>query len=527
MNRQRKPLTASLGRVEEWVQIQINLFLRVQIHGKLACTYAISEICTLVKSVVFNRDFIMNKYEQLEESLRDQIRAGQLSPGQRLPSIRQLRNATSLSKSTVLAAYSHLEAEGLIEARPRSGYFVRAANKSYNSIKMPANSSPSDKPHQVSTGQVLIDIMKKGAAFDLIPAPGPQSGDSIESLRRCIARAVRKQSLKEQAYYDEPQGSHVLRSQLSHRMLQGGSRVSADDLVITSGCQHSLLLALMATTAPGDIVAVESPGFYGAFQLLEALGLKALELPSSADHGLSADALELALQHWSIKVLMLSPAFATPTGACMPESAKRQILSLAKKHDLAIIEDDIYGDLFFDLQRPRTLHSYDDSGSVLLCSSFSKSLSRDLRIGWILPGKYLEKVRRLKVVTSLAGSLTMQNGISEYLSEGAYDRFLRQRRLQYRQQCEQLQSLIEKYLPMSEACSRPTGGLSLWLELPAQIDSLDLFFKAKQKGISITPGPLFTAQNRYKNFLRLSFFHPWTEERENALNILGDLILST
>lgn len=524
MNRRLKRLTASLGRAEEWVQIQKNLFLWAQIHGKLACTHAISEICTQIKLGVFNRTFVMNKYEQLEESLRDQIRAGQLRPGERLPSIRQLRDASELSKSTVLAAYAHLEAEGLIEARPRSGYFVRTANQSNNSIKMPGNSSPSDQPCRVSTGQVLIEIMKEGTAFDLMSAPVLQSHDSNEFLRRCLARAVRKQTLQEQAYYDEPQGSYALRNQLSHRVQQSGSQVSADSFVITSGCQHSLLLALMATTEPGDIVAIESPGFYGAFQLLEALGLQALELPSSSDQGLSADALELALEHWSIKALMLSPAFATPTGATMPESAKKRIISLASKNDFAVIEDDIYGDLFFGLQRPRSLHSYDDSGSVLLCSSFSKSLSRDLRIGWIIPGKYSEKVSHLKVVTSLAGSLTTQKGVSEYLSEGAYDRFLRRRRFQYRQQCDQLQSLIEKFLPMSEACSRPTGGLSLWLELPDSVDCLELFFKARKKGISITPGSLFTAQNRYKNFLRLSFSHPWTTEREQALKVLGNLI---
>lgn len=464
------------------------------------------------------------RYEQLEQRLREQIRIGQLAVGERMPSVRQLSRDATLSKSTVLAAYARLEAEGLIEARPRSGYFVAAQTQSASTLTKPATSEPSIQPVPVSVGQVLVDIMEKGTAFDLLPPPPKPVHDSNEPLRRCLARALRRQSRLEQEYYDEPQGLLMLREQLSHRLAHGGSQVSASELVVTSGCQHALLLALMATTQPGDVVAIESPGFYGAFQLLEALGLQALELPCSVDTGISPDALALALQHWPVKALMLSPSYSTPTGACMPEASKLKILSLAKTHGVAIIEDDIYGELPFGLQRPRTLHSYDDTGSVLLCSSFSKCLSRDLRVGWMAPGKYLEKVKRLKVVTSLASSATAQQGVSEYLADGAYDRYLRQRRQQYRRQCDQLQELIVQHLPMATACSYPQGGLALWLELPESVDSLQLFHQARQQGITITPGRLFTAQERYHHFLRLSFAQPWTQERQDALRSLGKMI---
>lgn len=472
------------------------------------------------------------RYERLEQRLREQIRIGQLAVGERLPSVRQLSRDAAVSKSTILTAYARLEAEGLIEARPRSGYFVAVPAQSVSALTKPATSEPSIQPVPVSVGQVLVDIMEKGTAFDLLPPPSKPVRDSHEPfsnepLRRCLARALRRQSRLEQEYYDEPQGLLILREQLTQRLAQGGSQVTAGELVITSGCQHALLLALMATTQPGDVVAIESPGFYGAFQLLEALGLQALELPSSVDTGISPDALALALQHWPVKALMLSPSYSTPTGACMPEASKLKILSLAKAHGIAIIEDDIYGELPFGLQRPRTLHSYDDSGSVLLCSSFSKCLSRDLRVGWIAPGKYLEKVKRLKVVTSLACSATAQQGVSEYLADGAYDRYLRQRRQQFRRQCDQLQELIVQHLPMATACSYPQGGLALWLELPESVDTLQLFHLARQQGITITPGRLFTAQERYHHFLRLSFAQPWTEERCGALQSLGKMIANS
>ncbi len=464
-------------------------------------------------------------YQQLEQTLRDEIKSGQRAPADRLPSVRQLCAEHEVSKSTVLVAYGRLESEGLIEARPRSGYFVSAPQKTKkNILQSPAPSQPTSAPAEVSAGQVLVDIMEQGAAFDLLPSTEVSPGN--EALRRCLSRAQRQQSSAEQLYYDEPMGLSSLRTQLAQRLGQSGSQIDKNELVITSGCQHALLLALMATTQPGDVVAVESPGYYGVFQLLETLGLQALELPSSAESGISPDALELALQHWNVQALMISPCYATPTGACMPEANKRRILELTQPRGIAIIEDDIYGDCYFGLQRPRSLHSYDDTGSVLLCSSFSKSLSRDLRVGWIAPGRYLEQVKRLKVVTALASSRTLQQGISRFLEEGSLDRHLRHMRQQHRDQCQELQTLIPKYLPMATRCSQPEGGVALWLELPDSVDTVSLYAKARALGITITPGRLFTAQDRYQNFLRMSFAHPWTTKRKEALKKLGKLVLT-
>lgn len=464
-------------------------------------------------------------YRQLEQTLRQEIHCGQRVAGDRLPSIRQLSLDSKHSKSTILTAYSRLEAEGLIEARPRSGYFV-SAQFQLNALKIPPLSQPIVKPAPVSVDQVLVDIMEQGAAFDLLPLSHHASQASAGNiqLRRNLARAQRKQSAAEQLYYDEPLGLQALREQIAQRMSLGGGRVKADELVISAGCQHALLMALMATTQAGDLVAVESPGFYGVLQLLDVLGLQALELPSSAETGLSPDGLELALQHWDIRALVLSPNYSTPTGACMPETSKQRIVELSTQANIAVIEDDIYGELHFSLERPRTLYSYDKSGSVLLCSSFSKCLSRDLRIGWIAPGRYIEQVKRIKIVSAIASSRTLQQGISQFIDEGGLERHLRQQRQLYHLQALQLQSLIPQYLPMALSCSAPKGGLSLWVELPKSIDSLKLYNRAREKAIALTPGKLFTTQNGCNNFLRMSFMHPWSDERIEALKQLGELI---
>ncbi len=462
-------------------------------------------------------------YLQLFRDLRDEIYRGQRAVGERIPSVRQLSREQGISKSTVLACYDRLEADGWIEARPRSGYFVAARQTTNrNSLRKPNPSRPKSTPMPVTAEQVFVDIMEQGAAFDLIASTDNSPGN--EHLRRCLARAQRQQSKEEQVNYGEPAGLLSLRQQLVLRMAQGGSRVSPDEMIVTSGCQHALLLALMATTQRGDVVGVESPGFYGVFQLLEALGLKVLELPSSADTGLSLDALALALQHWDIKTLVVSPCYSTPTGASMPDAHKQRLLELTLPRQINVIEDDIYGDLGFTHQRPRTLQSYDSSGSVLLCSSFSKSLSRDLRVGWIIPGKFHARVKQLKLLTSLGSSQAQQRGICSYLEEGGFDRHLRLRRQLLQQQYQQLLDLIQQHLPMALSCSRPQGGLSLWLELPETIDTLERYKAARSSGLILTPGRLFTAQERYTNALRISFAYPWTDKRIEAMRTLGRLL---
>ncbi|MGB1239369.1 MAG: PLP-dependent aminotransferase family protein [Pseudomonadales bacterium] len=461
-------------------------------------------------------------YAQLEQTLREQIESGQLASGAKLPSIRALCQQQKLSKSTVLAAFSRLEAEGLIEAKNRAGYFVSASSTHRQKLTLPSTSQPKTTPLLVSSAQVLLDIMNRTAAFDLLP--NGEEENHNPQLRRCLSRALRRQDGHQQHYYDSPLGNQQLRQQVAQWVNHSGSNISADELIITSGCQHAQLLALMATTEPGDVVAIESPGFYGAFQLLEMLGLKALELPSSVDEGISPQALSLALQHWDIKVLWLSPSYSTPTGACMPDTNKQQILALTQARDIPIIEDDIYAELYFGLNRPRSIYSFDNQGSVLLCSSLSKSVSRDLRLGWIAPGRYHEKVQRLKLVTSLANSASLQEGVSQFIAEGGLEKHLRHTRRLLQQQCSQLHSLIYQHIPSALSASQPQGGMALWLELDHNIDTLKLYHNAREAGILLTPGQLFSAQGQYPNFLRMSFAHPWTQPRTDALQHLGKMI---
>ena len=465
------------------------------------------------------------QYQKLVEHFSQDIQQGVLLPGTKMPSIRDLARTRHISKSTVITAYSRLEASGLIESRPKSGFFVCAQKLEGLRLNSPDKSQPKLKPTIVSTNQVIVDIMEKAASFDLLPDIDPQPGN-IE-LRQCLSRAQRNQGILEQHYYDEPLGLQALREQIAQRTHHAKRFISSDEVVITHGCQHSLLLALMALTKPGDIVAIESPGFYGAIQLLETLNIKVIELPSSSSTGIDIDAFEQAIRQWEINALIVAPNYSTPSGACMPDTAKVQLLELCIAHQVTIIEDDVYSDLFFGLSKPRSIYSFDSTGNVILCSSFSKSLSRDLRVGWILPGKYIQKVKQLKVVTSIATSITTQLGVAMYLVQGSYERYLKQRRRELEGQSIQWQNAIKKYFSSVVSCSNPKGGMALWAELPPRIDTLKLYTEAQKQSITITPGPLFSAQKRYQNFLRISFSEELTAKRKNVLKRLEILTQSS
>lgn len=462
-------------------------------------------------------------YSQLEQQLRKGIKNGQLAPLSKLPSVREMCKLHQVSKSTVLTAYANLIAENLIVAKAKSGYFVQQDSKSKAvPLKQPDMSRPHTSPKLISSSQVIVDIMKRGAAFDLLSRSQPDPHN--EPLRRCLSRALRQQKSTEQLYYDHPQGDKGLRENLVNYINHGAGNAVADDIIITSGCQHSLLLALMVATQPGDVVAIESPGFYGALQLLEALGRKVLEIPSSATQGISPSALQLAAEHWDIKALIVSPSFATPTGASIPEEHKRQLLQLAQSKSFTIIEDDIYAELHQSSQRPRSLYSYDDQGVVILCSSLSKVLSRDLRVGWILSKRYHQQILALKITTTMANSVSQQQGLSLFIAQGALEKHLKQRRQLLIEQQKTLKQLILEHLPQAKSASQPEGGMVIWLELDSSINTLALYHKARDLGLTITPGSLFSSQDTYQHYLRLSFAHPWTDERVEAFKSLSTLI---
>ncbi|MEH6385933.1 MULTISPECIES: aminotransferase-like domain-containing protein [unclassified Colwellia] len=461
------------------------------------------------------------KYEQLAHKLMRQIEDNKWRCNEKLPSIRDLASIYSVSKISVQKALHTLEARGIVFVKTKSGYYVSAVKPQQ---QISQGLTQIDKPKLVDVPEIFYEIMERTAAFDIAPInlDITKPPNHLLLLNRHISRALRKNPQNNALYYCEPTGYLPLRHQISEHYRRRDLHISEQEICITSGCQNSLFLALTATCEPGDIVAIESPAFYGVLQLLQQLKLKVLELPTSYTIGLTADSLEEATKKWDIKACVLTANFATPTGALIPTKEKRKIAALATEKNIIIIEDDIYGDLGFH-SKVESLKNYDTQGNFILCSSFSKSLSRDLRLGWIVAGKHLNKIVHMKLVYQLSTSQAIQYGLSSFLAEGHFERHLHQYRKVLLKQRDQLTDAIADNWKISTTFTVPDGGLAIWVQLPTEIDTFLLYKDAIAQGIIITPGRLFSSVKKFSNCLRLSFAHPTKGHRLQALIKLGEL----
>lgn len=461
------------------------------------------------------------QYQQLANTLREAIQHGEYQTGQKLPGVRQLSQQRGCSIATVIAAYRQLEFEHWIEARPRSGYYV--LRQSAVSISAPSHASASSAPLAVSGQQLVLNLIRATQAPGVIQL-GAAVPDAeflpVQNLNRHLSVAAR-QSGETLHRYEFPPGLAALRHQIARRMKLQGCAISMDEVLITNGCQESLSLALQAVTQAGDLVAIESPCFYGLLQILESLSLKAIEIPTDPRSGLSLEALEQAIEQWPIKACVVVSNFSNPLGCSLSKSRKQHLVELMQAHELPLIEDDIYGELNFASQRRSSCKQFDQSGQVIYCSSFSKSLSPGLRIGWIVAGRWASQVDALKTFSNLASPGLQQQALASFLESGAYDRHLRHCREAYRIAVQRMTEAIQRYFPEGTRISQPQGGFVLWIELPQPSDSLQLAQHLLQQNISIAPGPIFSPSGRYQNCFRLSCACVWNDGLEQALQLIA------
>lgn len=463
-------------------------------------------------------------YKKLSEQIADQIREGIYKTGEKLPSIRILSKQQSVSVSTVLMSYNTLEDWGLIEVKPKSGYYVKAlASKT---LDAPHIQQSTLSPKQVTTSELVMSIMRDSSnpRYISLGAAIPANDFPIlHQLKKVFAQIVRNEKFLGIGY-DSTKGSEALRRQLARRAVDAGIYVSPENIVITAGCQGAIGLCLRAICKPGDIVAIETPSYYGLLQLIESFGLKAVEIPSDPVTGMSIEALKLALEQWPVKVVLSVPSFSNPVGALMPEKNKQLLVDLLYEYDIPFIEDDIYGELGYSEHRPKAVKAFDTRGQVLLCSSASKVLEPQLGLGWVMPGRYLEKIEYERFLSSSSYFTLPQLAVAEILSRGSFDRHLRLARETYRQRRDRLVTLVCQHFPENTRLSNPQGGFVSWLQLPDQINATELYLRAKAQGVIIAPGEIFSSNpKKYQHSIRLSYANEWTKEREQAVQLLGKL----
>jgi DNA-binding transcriptional MocR family regulator len=466
----------------------------------------------------------MKRYEELAADIAAMIDNGVLRPGERVPSVRQLHESRGLSASTVFQAYYLLESRGLIASKPRSGYYVRARLK--HPPAEPEISRPTGESAPVDVSELVFEVLDALKMPDVVPLGSAFPSPLLFPLKKLALSAAH--SLRKldpwHTVADLPPGNAALRRQLALRYLLDGVQVPSEEIVVTNGALEALNLCLQAVTRPGDTVLLESPCFYAALQALERLGLKAVEVATHPREGMDLAALAEALNKHSPKACWLMTNFQNPLGSAMPPEKKRELVALLARHQVPLIEDDVYGELYFGARRPVLSKTYDEQGLVMHCSSFSKCLAPGYRVGWAAAGRFARTVERLKLMTTLSAAVPSQAALADYLQQGGYDRHLRQLRHTLSVQQNQMMQALERHFPVGTRFAQPEGGYFIWVQLPTPVDTLLLHRLALQQGISIAPGPIFSAKRAYRHCLRLNYGHPWEPRFEQAMATLGQLI---
>lgn len=421
-------------------------------------------------------------------------------------------------------AYELLQARGYLQARARSGFFVSDAWRTTDA--QPSVSLPTRRAAPPDVSELVFEVLEAMRIRDVVPLGSAFPGPDLFPLRQLAgelsfaARHLEPWKTVE----DLPPGNELLRRQIAQRYRLKGAEVSPDEIVITSGALEALNLALQVVTQPNDIVLIESPAFYGCLQAIESLGRKALEAPTHPRCGINVDEVKRLLEGNDVRACWLMTTLQNPTGATMPDAERERLVRLLAARQIPLIEDNVYAELGFGKSYPRSAKVYDRSGLVLDCGSFSKTLAPGYRVGWVAAGQFARQLWRRKSMSSLATMIPAQVAIARYLRRGVYDRHLRSVRRELARRQKLFLGAMERHFPNDMKWTRPEGGYLLWAELPMRVDAINLHQAALEQGISVAPGPIFSARQDFRHAIRLNYGHPWVRQTESAIEILGALI---
>ncbi|NMP31755.1 PLP-dependent aminotransferase family protein [Thalassotalea sp. M1531] len=473
---------------------------------------------------LLNRDSSDFLYQQIIEFIDGQQSQGLLRPGDKLPSLRKLSKQLEISVPTVKQAYIELERQGRVSARPQSGYYLQA--QQVRTLQPRPSKWAGSKPTEVKC-RSLIEQVHDAVHLPNSVALGISNPVHAHPPDKALARLMRSVISKyaEKAVsYGPVNGDAKLRMQLAYRYQEQGTVVNYQDMVITNGAQEALSIALQCVAEKGDVIAIESPCFFGLIELIESLGMKAIEVYTCTEDGVCLQELEKTLTKHPVKACLFSTAINNPLGSLMTNHQRQQLVALLESHDIPLIEDDAYGDLYFDGTRPKPAQLYSEKGLVLTCSSFSKTAAPGYRVGWLIPGKYEEQAKRIKRAQSCSTPMLQQWTLTEYLLSGEYDRHVAVLRKKLIYNCERMRALIAEHFPEETCISKPQGGSVLWVRCRSSVNTSDFFQDAIARGVSFAPGGIFSPSGKYRNYMRISFGVKWNDQIVQAVKALGELV---
>lgn len=462
----------------------------------------------------------MKLYEEVAKKIITLILQGTLKDGDKVPSIRSLSSDLGVSINTIKEAYLLLENKNYIVSKPQSGFYVKNINKKFATIE---SSDPlSLSPLQVSICRIYSSQLINGTS----PPEAELAVSMVNSdfwpkgkMMNCYQEAI-KNSSTEIFNYCLPPGYRPLREQIAIQSIKGGITTTPEEIIITSGCTEAITMALMTTCKAGDVVAIESPSYFNLLQICEELDLKIIEIPNNRETGLSLETLKFVLDYHNIKAFISIPNFNNPTGSKMSDRQKEELVQCMEDYNVPLIEDDIYSEIYYTESRPKTCKSFDKTGNVILCSSFSKNVSPGFRVGWMLPGKYYKEIEKKELLFHLGSTALPQIALSNFLKEGGYERHNRKLRELLKLQLTSMVDYIKSVFPDGTVVNMPKGGIVLWVECPREIDTHELYNRVKQRGILFAPGVIFSTSGKFKNCLRLNG-GTWNNNIKEALNTIG------
>lgn len=455
-------------------------------------------------------------YQQIEGYLRQGILSGSLAAGTRLPASRQLARDLGVNRMTVENAYAELETEGLIYSRMGSGTYVLSLDPL---LALPGKEPGAPWPLWQQSAELRALGAKskspeerfKKAARDL---PQPISfasgiGDAhlfpAEDFRKVLQAVMRRDGIAA-LDYGEPSGHAALRETITHILASQGLQTRAENVLITAGSQQALSLVTQLLLKPGDVILVESPTYSGALDLFRALDFEVVGVPVDGQ-GMRVEELEKLLQQFHPKLIYTIPNFHNPTGTCLSTPRRHQLITLADRYNLPILEDDFVGDLRYEGRTQPALKALDPGGRVIYVSTFSKILMPGLRVGFLVAeGPVYDCLVNFKRVNDLATSTLVQRALEAYVTVGRYQSHLHRSCQIFRKRRDAMISAIRRYLPAEVHFTPPQGGLFIWLQLPENLSSEKLLSLAYEEGTAFAQGNSFFPDGLAgKYWLRLNF----------------------
>jgi len=465
----------------------------------------------------------MKLYVSFAARIRAMIDEGVLRPGDRIFSVRQASQQYELSISTVLRAYLLLEQEGVISSHPQSGYYVTPRKRLQQ-----RHASPLAKDinlSEIDASKLVLTTLKSIREFGTVPLGSPFPDPQLFPLKKIhqYEKALTDDQGEWGVLSDLPPGNESLRQQIARRYLANGMDASPDDIVITHGATEAITLCLQAVAKAGDMIALESPGYYALAHTVERLGMKVVEVRTDPESGIDLDALRAMTDNVRIAAVLLTTNFQNPLGFVMPDAKKQALVAFLAEQNIPLIEDDVYGELYFSDAPPLPAKAFDRAGMVLHCASFSKSLAPGYRVGWTSAGRYRQEVERLMFLSSLSLPSAPQIAIAKFMQRDSFDQHLKQLRHSLRSNYVLMRNVIEQSFPAGTQLSVPKGSYVIWVTLPPALDALELYRAAINNGITVAPGTIFSRKKDLTHFIRLNFSHLWTLAIEQAVREVGAL----